>query len=31
VIFNGDGSYAGVITHTGASGDDFVACQGADP
>lgn len=26
VIFNGDGELAGVITHTGASGDDFVAC-----
>ena len=24
VIFNGDGELAGVITHTGASGDDFV-------
>ncbi|OAP59298.1 hypothetical protein AYL99_06596 [Fonsecaea erecta] len=31
VIFNADGDYAGVITHTGASGDDFVACEGADP
>ena len=27
VIFNGDGQLAGVITHTGASGDDFVACE----
>ncbi|KAJ5910586.1 hypothetical protein N7504_005229 [Penicillium tannophilum] len=26
VIFNGDDELAGVITHTGASGDDFVAC-----
>ncbi|KAJ5701130.1 hypothetical protein N7488_008678 [Penicillium malachiteum] len=26
VIFNGDGELAGVITHTGASGDDFVEC-----
>lgn len=27
VIFNGDGTYAGSITHTGASGDDFVGCS----
>ncbi|RMZ91142.1 hypothetical protein DV736_g1599, partial [Chaetothyriales sp. CBS 134916] len=27
VIFNTDGDYAGTITHTGASGNDFVACQ----
>lgn len=27
VIFNGDDQLAGVITHTGASGDDFVACS----
>ncbi|PYH30032.1 extracellular guanyl-specific ribonuclease RntA [Aspergillus neoniger CBS 115656] len=27
VIFNGDDELAGVITHTGASGDDFVACS----
>ncbi|KAJ5931063.1 hypothetical protein N7466_006556 [Penicillium verhagenii] len=26
VIFNGSGELAGVITHTGASGDDFVDC-----
>lgn len=26
VIFNTDGEFAGVITHTGASGDDFVSC-----
>ncbi|QKX64082.1 uncharacterized protein TRUGW13939_11255 [Talaromyces rugulosus] len=26
VIFNEQGDYAGLITHTGASGDDFVAC-----
>ncbi|KAJ5771677.1 Guanine-specific ribonuclease N1/T1 [Penicillium odoratum] len=26
VIFNGDDELAGVITHTGASDDDFVAC-----
>lgn len=31
VIFNEDGDYAGVITHNGASGDDFVACAGAEP
>ncbi|KAH0838937.1 hypothetical protein AYO21_05983 [Fonsecaea monophora] len=31
VIFNDDGDYAGVITHTGASGDDFVACEGDLP
>jgi hypothetical protein len=31
VIFNEDGDYAGVITHTGASGDDFVACVGDNP
>ncbi|KKY28545.1 putative extracellular guanyl-specific ribonuclease [Phaeomoniella chlamydospora] len=28
VIFNGDGETAGVITHTGASDDDFVECTG---
>lgn len=27
VIFNEDGDFAGVITHTGASGNDFVACE----
>jgi len=26
VIFNGNDDYAGLITHTGASGDDFVQC-----
>ncbi|RMZ80081.1 hypothetical protein DV737_g3175, partial [Chaetothyriales sp. CBS 132003] len=26
VIFNTGGDYAGTITHTGASGNDFVAC-----
>lgn len=26
VIFNEKGKYAGTITHTGASGNDFVAC-----
>lgn len=26
VVFNGDGALAGVITHTGASGDDFLQC-----
>ncbi|KAJ5118334.1 hypothetical protein N7448_010045 [Penicillium atrosanguineum] len=26
VIFNGNDQLAGVITHTGASGDDFVSC-----
>ena len=31
VIFNGGGDYAGVITHTGASGDYFVACAGTNP
>lgn len=31
VIFNTQGTYAGTITHTGASGDDFVACQGSYP
>ncbi|KAI9705303.1 MAG: hypothetical protein M1820_005133 [Bogoriella megaspora] len=28
VIFNSKGQYTAVITHTGASGDDFVACKG---
>nr|POF07067.1 guanyl-specific ribonuclease f1 [Quercus suber] len=28
VIFNEDGQYAGVITHTGASGNNFVGCSG---
>ncbi|KAL7930383.1 Ribonuclease/ribotoxin [Trichoderma chlorosporum] len=27
VIFDSDGNFDSVITHTGASGDDFVACQ----
>ncbi|OOG01227.1 hypothetical protein ASPCADRAFT_511297 [Aspergillus carbonarius ITEM 5010] len=27
VIFNGNDELAGLITHTGASGDDFVACD----
>lgn len=26
VVFNQDGDFAGVITHTGASGNDFVSC-----
>ena len=26
VIFTGEGSYEGVITHTGASGNDFLQC-----
>ena len=26
VVFNGDGDLAGVITHTGARGDDFLQC-----
>ncbi|KAM0796147.1 guanyl-specific ribonuclease T1 [Usnea florida] len=26
VIFTGDGTYEGVITHTGASGNDFLQC-----
>lgn len=30
VIFNEQGQLAGLITHTGASGDDFVACDGDD-
>ncbi|KAH9841199.1 guanyl-specific ribonuclease F1 [Teratosphaeria destructans] len=28
VVFNTDGEYAGAITHTGASGNDFVGCSG---
>lgn len=29
VVFTNDGGQlAGVVTHTGASGDDFVACSG---
>ncbi|KAI9737595.1 MAG: hypothetical protein M1818_005599 [Claussenomyces sp. TS43310] len=27
-VINTDGDYAGAITHTGASGDDFVGCSG---
>ncbi|KAI1410104.1 ribonuclease-domain-containing protein [Hypoxylon sp. FL1857] len=26
VVFNGNGNYEGAITHTGASGNDFVEC-----
>jgi hypothetical protein len=26
VVFNSDGDLAGLITHTGASGDDFLEC-----
>ncbi|RFU75135.1 extracellular guanyl-specific ribonuclease [Trichoderma arundinaceum] len=29
VIFDSDGNFDSVITHTGASGDDFVACKKA--
>ncbi|CAN8106508.1 unnamed protein product [Discula destructiva] len=28
VVFNGQGKLAGVVTHTGASGNDFVTCSG---
>ncbi|TVY62283.1 Guanyl-specific ribonuclease T1 [Lachnellula suecica] len=28
VVFNTGGKLAGVVTHTGASGDDFVTCSG---
>lgn len=28
VVFNTNGEYAGAITHTGASGNDFVGCSG---
>ncbi|KAJ4990074.1 ribonuclease [Stagonosporopsis vannaccii] len=28
VVFNGSGQRAGEITHTGASGNNFVACSG---
>lgn len=28
VVFNSNGEYAGAITHTGASGNDFVGCSG---
>lgn len=27
VVFNDNGDLAGLITHTGASGDGFVECQ----
>ncbi|EKM61287.1 uncharacterized protein PHACADRAFT_82524, partial [Phanerochaete carnosa HHB-10118-sp] len=27
VIYDQDGDYCGCITHTGASGDNFVACD----
>ncbi|CAD0086600.1 unnamed protein product [Aureobasidium mustum] len=30
VVFNTNGEYAGAITHTGASGNDFVGCSGTD-
>ncbi|KAI0816393.1 guanine specific ribonuclease N1 [Xylaria sp. FL0064] len=29
VVFDGDGKYQDTITHTGASGDDFVECKSA--
>lgn len=29
VIFDGSGTFDSLITHTGASGDDFVACKKA--
>ncbi|KAJ4485293.1 guanyl-specific ribonuclease C2 [Lentinula aciculospora] len=28
VVFNPSGTYCAVITHTGASDDDFLACEG---
>ena len=28
VVINGSGQRAGVITHTGASGNNFVGCTG---
>lgn len=28
VVFNTNGQYAGAITHTGASGNNFVGCSG---
>lgn len=28
VVFNTQGQLAGVVTHTGAEGNDFVACSG---
>ena len=30
VVYNDNCDLAGVITHTGASGDDFVGCSGTD-
>ena len=30
VVITSDGTIAGEITHTGASGNDFVACSGTD-
>ncbi|KAF2103648.1 ribonuclease Ms [Rhizodiscina lignyota] len=29
VVFNTDGEFAALVTHTGASGDDFVSCSQA--
>ncbi|KAJ7928363.1 guanyl-specific ribonuclease C2 [Mycena leptocephala] len=29
VVFTGQGTYCGVLTHTGARGDDLVGCSGA--
>ncbi|KAL6242411.1 hypothetical protein RBB50_010550 [Rhinocladiella similis] len=31
VVFNDEGTLALVVTHTGASGDNFVECDGAQP
>ncbi|THU78729.1 Ribonuclease/ribotoxin [Dendrothele bispora CBS 962.96] len=28
VVFSNDGTYCAVVTHTGASGNDFVSCRG---
>ncbi|KAJ3735273.1 Ribonuclease/ribotoxin [Lentinula guzmanii] len=28
IVFNPSGTYCAVITHTGASDDDFLACKG---
>jgi hypothetical protein len=30
VVFNTNGEYAGAITHTGASGNNFVGCSGTN-
>jgi hypothetical protein len=30
VVFNTNGQYAGAITHTGASGNNFVGCSGTN-